>query len=49
VTEVNSYSLAILNGLQYKHPIYFGTVPEKTIARRRAANKVARASRKRNR
>jgi hypothetical protein len=31
-----------------KH-IYTGTVPEKVIARRRAKNKVARASRRHNR
>lgn len=38
----------ILRALQSKH-IYMGTVPAKVKARRRAANKVARVSRRRNR
>lgn len=38
----------ILRALQNKH-IYAGTVPAKEIARRRAANKVARVSRRHNR
>lgn len=43
-----AYQLAILNGLQGK-PVYQGTVPAHVKARRRAANKVARASRRKNR
>lgn len=46
--ERNPYQFAILMALQSK-PVYAGTVPEAEIARRRKANKVARASRKRNR
>lgn len=42
------YQLAILNGLQTK-VVYQGTVPAHVKARRRAANKVARASRRANR
>lgn len=42
------YSLAILRGLQSK-PVYQGTVPAATVAKRRAANRVARASRRMNR
>lgn len=38
----------ILNGLQSKH-VYAGTVPDKTIKRNRAKNKVARKSRRANR
>ena len=40
--------LTILRALQSKH-VYAGTVPAKEIARRRAANKVARVSRRKNR
>lgn len=39
---------AILMALQHK-PIYQGTTTKKAKARRRAANKVARASRRKNR
>lgn len=39
---------AILMALQHK-PIYQGTATKKAKARRRAANKVARASRRKNR
>lgn len=42
------YSLAILNGLQGT-PIYGGTVDPAEIKRRRAANRVARKSRRVNR
>lgn len=42
------YQLAILAALQSKH-VYQGTVPAHIKARRRAANKVARASRRQNR
>jgi len=46
----SSYSLSILWALQStsKH-VYAGTVPAHVKARRRAANKVAKASRKANR
>ncbi|ASZ74977.1 chorismate mutase domain of P-protein [Rhodococcus phage Trina] len=42
------YGRAILVGLQ-KKLMYYGTVPAATIAKRRAANKVARNQRKVNR
>lgn len=48
VIKAPSFALAILMALQDK-PIYMGTVSEAEIAKRRAANKVARASRRRNR
>ena len=48
MTDRNPYGFAILMALQSK-PIYEGTVPEATKAKRRAKNKVARASRKKNR
>lgn len=38
------YALNVMN----KH-VYGGTVPQKEIVRRRAANKVARVSRRKNR
>lgn len=41
-------SLGILHALQRKH-IYAGTVPANVKAKRRAASKVARVSRRRNR
>lgn len=44
----SSFSLAILRGIQTTQ-VYGGTVPPATIAKRRAANKVARASRRANR
>lgn len=44
----SSYQFAILNALQDKH-VYAGTIPAKVKARRRARNRVARASRRRNR
>lgn len=47
-TEPSTYSLAVLSGLQGKH-VYAGTVPAHVKAARRAANKVARVSRRRNR
>lgn len=49
-TEPNPYQKAILFALNTmgKH-VYAGTVSEAEIARRRKANKVARAKRKRNR
>lgn len=43
------YPFAILMALQQKRPYQTGTVPPSTVQRRRAANKVARASRRRNR
>jgi hypothetical protein len=46
--QQNSYGLAVLGGLQVKH-VYGGTVPAATRDRRRAANKVARRSRRLNR
>lgn len=48
--ERNPFQFAILIGLNRtgKH-IYSGTVPEAEKIRRRKANKVARASRKKNR
>lgn len=48
VNPPSGYSLAILMALQGKH-VYSGTVSEAEKARRRAANKVARKSRKNNR
>ena len=49
--QPSTYEAAILFGLSLKpsSDIYQGTVPAKTVARRRAANKVARASRRANR
>ena len=44
----SSYSLSVLRGIQTTS-VYGGTVPPATIAKRRAANKVARASRRANR
>lgn len=41
--------LRILAALQGFRHIYAGTVPTKVKARRRAANRVARASRRKNR
>lgn len=49
ITEWSVYSRAILGGLQNSKHVYAGTVPPNVIARRRAANKVARASRRANR
>lgn len=46
--SVPKYHTAILAGLQGK-PTYAGTVPAETVARRRAANRVARRSRRVNR
>jgi hypothetical protein len=50
MTEPTSYQLAILGGLNRtgRH-IYGGTVAQHVVDRRRAANKVARASRRHNR
>lgn len=44
----NSFSLAILNGLQGKQ-VYQGTVTAEEKAKRRKKNKAARASRRLNR
>lgn len=44
----SSYARAILMALQGKH-VYQGTVPNHVKSRRRAASKVARASRRVNR
>lgn len=48
--KLDVFQLAILKGLNKlgKH-IYGGTVSEETIAKRRAKNKVARVSRRKNR
>lgn len=46
--QPSPFSRAILQGLQGKH-VYGGTVPAATTAKRRAANKAARASRRINR
>jgi len=49
--EPTSYQLAILNGLQHKRAgeVYQGTVTRKVKVGRRAANRVARVSRRINR
>lgn len=47
--ERGSYSKLLLSALQILPAIYAGTVSDKVKARRRAKNKVARASRKANR
>lgn len=41
--------LGVLLGMNSLSNVYAGTVPAATVARRRAANKVARASRRANR
>jgi hypothetical protein len=46
--EPTQYQLTILQALQQK-PIYFGTVEQHVIAKRRIKNKMAKASRKANR
>lgn len=53
-SKQNSFGMAILFALtrlenQGKKHVYHGTVPPSEVARRRAANRVARASRKANR
>lgn len=48
IAEPNHYSLRILGALQAK-PMYLDTVSADTKARRRAANRVARRSRRINR
>lgn len=48
MTEDGAYQKVILAALQTK-PMYQGTVPDEVVAKRRAANKVARASRRKNR
>lgn len=47
-TTPGSYALTILGALQ-KRAMYAGTVPVKTVRRRRAENRVARKSRRLNR
>ena len=47
--EPSLYSLMILSGLQKHSHVYMGTVPAKVKTIRRAAGKVAKASRKANR
>lgn len=47
-SKPSSYQLAILAALQWR-PMYFGTVSQKVIAKRRALGKRQRASRKANR
>lgn len=51
ITAPSPYQSAILHGLQFKRAgeIYQGTVTAKTKAYRRAANRVARVSRRINR
>lgn len=51
ITEPAPFQLAILNGLQFKRlgEVYQGTVPAHVKAKRRAANKAARRSRRMNR
>lgn len=52
MTEPTAYQIRILGALQAKADhgqIYMGTVSAKTIARNRAANRVARRSRRINR
>lgn len=46
--DINSPAMLYALNWTGKH-IYTGTVPPKVVARRRAANKVARASRRHNR
>jgi len=41
--------LGVLLGMNSLSHVYAGTVPAATVARRRAANRVARASRRANR
>lgn len=50
VNEPSAYALAILRGLQRK-PVFEGLTDEQwvKVEKRRAKNKVARASRRRNR
>jgi hypothetical protein len=48
ISQHSPYQLAILRGLQSKH-VYQGTVAPAEKARRRAANRVARRSRRTNR
>ena len=48
-TPRNTFQTAILRALQSGHHVYAGTVSAKDKAARRAANKVARVSRRRNR
>ncbi|WP_199721595.1 hypothetical protein [Cellulomonas rhizosphaerae] len=48
IPQTSPYQLAILHGLQSKH-VYQGTVAPVVVAHRRAANKVARRSRRINR
>jgi hypothetical protein len=45
---MNSIAQVVLGALQRKH-VYGGTVPPEIVAKRRAANKRARASRRINR
>lgn len=55
ISMTDPYSLALLKGLQpkarFRNPkhVYAGTVTSKVKAKRRAANKVARVSRRVNR
>lgn len=42
------FARGILIGLQMKPVLYYGTVPEEEVQRRRAKNKVARKQRKLN-
>lgn len=53
MNEPTEYELAILGALNIRAlsgiPMYDGRVPAKTIARRRARNRMARVSRRNNR
>jgi hypothetical protein len=46
--EPTQYQLTILQALQQR-PIYYGTVPQNVIDKRRVKNKMQKASRKANR
>lgn len=48
IKEDSDYQKAILRGLGFKQ-VYQGTVAKATILKRRAANKVAKLSRRKNR
>jgi hypothetical protein len=46
---INNFQARILAALQHGKHVYAGTVPAATVAKRRAKNKQARASRRINR
>lgn len=45
----SAFSTMVLAGLQGQRNIYAGTVPQTVVEKRRAKNRVARASRRANR